>query len=211
MSSCSSNLASPQPVFNSAPIIVSNGATMFVTHRASSTIPTAHRPLHLNNVLVSPSLVKNLISVRSLTRDNNVLLHTVLLVFLLRTFQLKRCSSDVTAMVHCTLWLLLHQRPSSPPRPPWTCGISDSVTQGAVFYTKPFPTSNLLLASLFVCETCQLGKHIRLPFQSSTSVSYVPIQIVHVDVWTSPLSSFSGFKYYLVLIDDLTHYVCVKL
>jgi hypothetical protein len=72
MSSGSRNLASPQPVFNSAPITVGNGATMSVTHRASSTIPTAHRPLHLNNVLVSPSLVKNLISVCSFTRDNNV-------------------------------------------------------------------------------------------------------------------------------------------
>lgn len=30
---------------------------------------------------------------------------------------------------------------------------------------------------------------------------------MHADVWTSPVSSLSGFKYYLVLIDDLTHYV----
>jgi hypothetical protein len=35
-------------------------------------IATARSPLHLNNILVSPSLVKNLISVRTLTRDNNV-------------------------------------------------------------------------------------------------------------------------------------------
>lgn len=54
---------------------------------------------------------------------------------------------------------------------------------------------------------CQLGKHVRLPFSSSTSVSYVPFQVVHADVWTSPVTSFSGFKYYLVLIDDYTHYV----
>ena len=45
---------------------------MSVTHRAHTVIPTAHSPLRLNNVLVSPSLVKNLISVRTLTRDNNV-------------------------------------------------------------------------------------------------------------------------------------------
>jgi hypothetical protein len=28
--------------------------------------------LHLHNVIVTPSLVKNLVSVRQLTRDNNV-------------------------------------------------------------------------------------------------------------------------------------------
>lgn len=38
-------------------------------------------------------------------------------------------------------------------------------------------------------------------------MSYVPFQVVHADVWTSPVASFSGFKYYLVLIDDYTHYV----
>lgn len=38
-------------------------------------------------------------------------------------------------------------------------------------------------------------------------MSYVPFQIVHADVWTSPVTSFSGYKYYLVLIDDYTHYV----
>ena len=57
------------------------------------------------------------------------------------------------------------------------------------------------------CEACQLGKHVRLPFSNSNSVSYVPFQIIHADVWTSPLSSFFGFKYYLVLIDDYSHYV----
>ena len=30
---------------------------------------------------------------------------------------------------------------------------------------------------------------------------------MHADIWTSPILRFSGFKYYLVLIDDYTHYV----
>jgi len=54
------------------PITVGNGTTMSVTHRASTSIPTSKFPLLLHNVLVSPSLVKNLIFVRALTRDNNV-------------------------------------------------------------------------------------------------------------------------------------------
>jgi hypothetical protein len=41
-----------------------------VTHRALTIIATSRSPLHLNNILVSPSLVKNLISVHALTRDN---------------------------------------------------------------------------------------------------------------------------------------------
>lgn len=62
-------------------------------------------------------------------------------------------------------------------------------------------------SSTHVCSSCQYGKHVRLPFQSSDSVTYVPFQIIHADVWTSPVASWSEFKYYLVLIDDFTHYV----
>lgn len=38
-------------------------------------------------------------------------------------------------------------------------------------------------------------------------MSYVPFQVIHADVWTSPVTSFLGFQYYLVLIDDYSHYV----
>jgi hypothetical protein len=53
-------------------ITAGNGARLPVTHTAAATIPTASSSLHLNNVLVTPSLVKNLVSVRQLARDNNV-------------------------------------------------------------------------------------------------------------------------------------------
>ena len=72
MSSNAGNFPSPQQVLNSLPITVGNGTTMPVTHRASTVIPTSQSPLKLNDVLVSPSLVKKLISIPSLTRDNNV-------------------------------------------------------------------------------------------------------------------------------------------
>ena len=56
------------------------------------------------------------------------------------------------------------------------------------------------------CHACQLGKHVRLPFSHSTSVTHAPFDLVHCDVWTSPVLSNSRFKYYLVLLDDFSHY-----
>ncbi|GKD58044.1 ribonuclease H-like domain-containing protein [Tanacetum coccineum] len=47
-----------------------------------------------------------------------------------------------------------------------------------------------------LCHTCQLGKHVRLPFVSSDSIVNSPFDIVHLDLWTSPLPSLSGIKYY---------------
>ncbi|XP_073354067.1 uncharacterized protein [Aegilops tauschii subsp. strangulata] len=57
------------------------------------------------------------------------------------------------------------------------------------------------------CSACRLGKNTRLPFAVSTSTSYFPFQLLHLDVWTSPVVSISGFEYYLVIIDSCTHYV----
>ena len=72
MSSNAGNLSALQPVHTPTPIIIGNGDTLPVTHRARAQIATTRAPLYLDNILVSPSLVKNLISVRSLTHDNNV-------------------------------------------------------------------------------------------------------------------------------------------
>jgi hypothetical protein len=58
-----------------------------------------------------------------------------------------------------------------------------------------------------VCHACQLGKHVRLPFSRSQTICVVPFQLLHCDLWTSPVTSNSGYKYYLVIVDDFSHYM----
>lgn len=58
-----------------------------------------------------------------------------------------------------------------------------------------------------LCNFCQLGKHSLLPFSNSVSKTTLPFQIIHVNLWTSPIPSFFGYKYYLVLIHDFIHYL----
>jgi hypothetical protein len=58
-----------------------------------------------------------------------------------------------------------------------------------------------------VSEVCQKGKHIPFPFHNSRTFTYFPFQIIHCDIWTSPIESFTGFKYYLIIIDDYSHYI----
>ena len=72
MADFSGNLHSLYPLLRAAPITVGNGATLPVTHQAATLVPTSAAPLYLRNILVSPDLIKNLVSVHSLTRDNNV-------------------------------------------------------------------------------------------------------------------------------------------
>ena len=57
-----------------------------------------------------------------------------------------------------------------------------------------------------LCHACQLGRHVRLPFSSSSSHAAHAFDLIHCDLWTSPVLSMSGYKYYLVIVDDFSHY-----
>jgi transposase InsO family protein len=58
------------------------------------------------------------------------------------------------------------------------------------------------------CHACRLGIHVRLPFTSSNKVANRAFELLHCDLWTSPVISNSGYKYYLVILDDHTNFVC---
>jgi len=58
-----------------------------------------------------------------------------------------------------------------------------------------------------LCHAYQLGRHVRLPFHASASRASNKFDLIHCDLWTSPVVSVSGYKYYLVILDDCTHYL----
>ncbi|XP_044328198.1 transcription initiation factor TFIID subunit 4 [Triticum aestivum] len=57
------------------------------------------------------------------------------------------------------------------------------------------------------CHVCRVGKHVRLPFNNSTTIAYFPFQLIHSVVWTSLVPSNSDYLYYLVILDDYSHYM----
>ena len=58
-----------------------------------------------------------------------------------------------------------------------------------------------------LCHACQLGKHIKLPFYSSESNVESAFDIIHSDLWTSPIPSESGIKYYAIFMNHFSHFV----
>ncbi len=61
-----------------------------------------------------------------------------------------------------------------------------------------------------VREACQLGKQARHPFPVQiTHVSSKPLEIIHLDVWTTKIESIRRCKYYVSFIDDHTRKVWV--
>ena len=56
-------------------------------------------------------------------------------------------------------------------------------------------------------HACRLGKHARLLFRVSSHVASYPFELIHSDAWTSPVASNTGYLYYLVILDNFSHYV----
>ncbi|GJS14550.1 hypothetical protein Tco_0409022 [Tanacetum coccineum] len=53
-------------------VFLGSGHSIPVTHTGHSFLHTSSKPLQLNHILVTPHIIKNLISVRQFTRDNDV-------------------------------------------------------------------------------------------------------------------------------------------
>jgi hypothetical protein len=193
-------------------IIVGNGALLPVTAIGSRTFSFPHRDLVLKNVLVSPHIIKNLISIRRFTTDNNCSIEFDPFGLSVKDLQTRkviaRCNSSgnlypffppatsATALLAAptSLW---HRRLGHLGRE----ALSKLVSSSVISCNKD--------DSHHLCHACQLGHHTRLPFSTSTSRATNNFDLIHCDLWTSPIVSVSGYKYYLVILDDCSHYIWV--
>jgi hypothetical protein len=56
-------------------------------------------------------------------------------------------------------------------------------------------------------HACQLGRHTRFLFPTLSSQAEQAFDLAHCDRWTSPVISLSRYKYYLVILDDYSHFL----
>ncbi|GJR87775.1 hypothetical protein Tco_0211786 [Tanacetum coccineum] len=145
-------------------VYVGNGHSIPVTHTGHSFLHTSSKPLHLNHILVTPHIIKNLISVRQFTRDNDVFVEFDAYGFSVKDYQtgrlLLRC--DSTGDLYPVT-----QQPSS-------------------------QTPVVLLSFSFTTWHRRLGhpgddvlrrKHAKLPFYNFESSVDSVFEIIHSDLW----------------------------
>ena len=54
----------------------------------------------------------------------------------------------------------------------------------------------------FFYSSCCLGKSKSISFSNSTHISTFAFVLVHSHVWTAPMISSSGYKYFVTFVDD---------
>jgi hypothetical protein len=175
------------------------------------------RPFYHNDVLVAPDLVQSLLSVRRFTTDNSC--------------SMEFDSFGLSVKYLATQSVIVRYNSSGPlytiplsasatfstDAPPYAlaAAASTSTWHRRLGHPGPDVLSQLSRSSTIrcprasfesLCHACQLGRHIRLPFPSSSSRAVRAFDLIHCDLLTSPIPSVSRYKYYLVILYDCTHY-----
>nr|GEW73571.1 ribonuclease H-like domain-containing protein [Tanacetum cinerariifolium] len=162
-------------------VSVGDGHSIPVTNTGHSILLTFVRHLYLNNVLITPHIVKNLIFVRQFVRDNNCTIEFDAFGFSVKDFMTRRvlirCDStgDLYPVTHpfpiprafLASQHMWHQRLGHPGGDVLCRLVSNNVI--SCNNDKP-PV---------LYHACQLGKHVRLSVVSSNTVVTSCFEIIH--------------------------------
>ncbi|KAJ9557657.1 LOW QUALITY PROTEIN: hypothetical protein OSB04_012271 [Centaurea solstitialis] len=177
---------------------VGNGAVVPARYIGQCNLPFSPWPLQLKNVLVSDKIIKNLISVRRFTIDNFISVEFDPFAFTVKDLKtgsfLQRCDND-----HHDLYLVL---PSSPQSALALANIDVSFDvwhkrlghPGAIVFQFLLSHKFILNLVRLLLYVMLLGKHCRLPISLSSTKTSRVFKLIHSDLWTSSITTLSGFK-----------------
>ncbi|WVZ91847.1 hypothetical protein U9M48_037969 [Paspalum notatum var. saurae] len=172
----------------------------------------------LPNVLVAPHMVHNLLSICQFTADNSCTVE-----FDSSSLTVKDSASQ-RPLLQCDsqgpLYTLRLPPSAASPSPSSSSAAFIATTSSTTWHRRFGHLGRNVLAQLsrsadlpctqapdeHLCHVCLLGCHVRLPFSASSSHADRLFDLVHCDLWTSPILSVSSYKYYLVVVDDFSHY-----
>ena len=163
----------PPTSFTPPTIVVGNGSSLPVTALGITSFSLPDRSLHLHNILISPHIIKNLISVYRFTTDNNYAIKFDpfgLSVKDLATGNvIVRCNSSgelysFRLSTHPHTFAAITSTPVL-----WHCRLCH-LGHESLSHLAPSLHSACNKSELeTLCHACQLGRHVCLPFVHSTS------------------------------------------
>ena len=209
------NLSVHQPYNGGEEVTIADGSGLAISHTGSALLPTPSRSFALNQVLYVPNLHKNLVSVYRLCNSNQVSVE-----FFPAHFQVKDLSTGARLLQGKTR-NELYEWPIPSPTITSLYASPTSKTNFASWHARLGHPSSAVFKSLvsqfslpvsasdlkpFSCFDCLLNKTHKLPFHTNSIHSNRPLQYIYSDVWSSPLISQDGYKYYVIFVDHYTRY-----
>jgi hypothetical protein len=194
-------------------IVVGNGSALSVTSVGDSTFLGL---FYLDNLLVTPDIIQNLLSIHRFTIENWCSMEFDPFDISVKDLSMQNVITRCNSLGHLyTMRLPSHPAALSPTSAPSALVTSTSTWHRCLGHPSVDVLSKLSHDSSVicsrrshdVCHACQLGRHIRLSFISSNSHADNNFDLIHCDLWTSHVVNISGYKYYMVILDDHSHFV----
>jgi hypothetical protein len=221
ISASSTNLSPQVPYHGQEQVSVGNGQQVPIQTIGNSQLHTKFQKFQLRNVLHVPRIASNLLSVHKLCLHNNCSCHfdaNQLLIQDLPTGKVlyKGLSKNGVYPIHSSTFFNSAQNK--------TACVAQSVSpqKWQLWHSRLGHPSNKVLSSMFPslqcnasltnsvkthCIHCLAGKMHQLPFPVSNKSVSSPFALIHANLWgPAPIMSYTGFRYYLVLVDELTKF-----
>ena len=206
------NLSLHAPYQGSNDIMIGDDTGLPITHTSSTSLHTSNTHFSLRNVLCVPSITKNLISISKFYISNNASIEFLPYTFLVKDLHTWAILLTGKAKDGVYEW---------PTSTPLLAFSSIKTTSLAWHHRLGHPILSILQHviskhdldlssssfSKFSCDACHCNKSHKLSFSTSTITFTRPLQIIFSDVWTSPIMSYDGFKYYVIFVDYFTKYI----
>jgi hypothetical protein len=209
-----SNLTSVHPphINNPSSIIVGNRSSLLITSVGDTALSSL---FYLNNVLVTPDIIQNLLSVCRFTTDNWCSMEFDSFGLSMKDRSTRNVITRCDRGPLYTMRLPSRSTPLSFVATPTALVASASTWHRRLGHPGVDTMSKLSNASSIIfsrcthdlCHACQLGHHTHMPFISSASSADNNFDLIHCDLWTSPIVSISRCKYYLVILDGRSYFV----
>jgi hypothetical protein len=190
------DISTPRPLNSSNPssIIIGNGSSLPATSVGDSALPG---PFYLNNILLTPDMVQSLLSVRRFTTDNWCSIEFD--PFGLSVKDLSTWNVIVRSNSTGSLYTLRLPGSTTPlvdavaalaATPHALAAVAPTTEHRRLGHPGPDALSSLSRSSFIhctsnkheFCHACQLGKHTRLPFHSSSHRVKHPFDLIHLDL-----------------------------
>jgi hypothetical protein len=198
-------LTSVRPPSSSLPssIMVANSSCLPITSVGATGTPGSFR---IPDVLVAPSLVHNLLSIHRFTTDNSCSIEfdsSGLTVKDSATRRpLLRCDSTdplyTLRLLHATSSSFLSPDKAivfaaTTPSTTWHRRLGNHGRDALMQLTRSDTIPCTRSHDEHLCHACQLGRHVRLSFSSSSSHATHAFDLIHYDLWASHITSMLGY------------------
>lgn len=194
-------------------VMIGDGKDLRITHTGSTSMSSSTTHFHLSNVLCVPSMHRNFLYVSKFCQSNDVSVE-----FSHNSFSVKDRKTGA---------VLLSNKASggvyswpTPPKAP-LLAFSCSRTSIMDWHSRLGHPSSKVLTRLVSskaipiipssrsssCNACLCNKSSKLHFAESSLSSNAPLDLIYSDVWSAPIHSLHGNKYYIIFVDHFTRYV----